>query len=374
MKGTFSRTISIIFLFILFSQAALFAQEKENPVIISDTLDLKTFGFLAYPYLFYSPETQFAFGAGGIVFFRTTTKTFIQPSKVVFSGYYTSNQQYYIGIKPEVYFPGEYEIFLLTNIIFSKEILKFYGLGNQTPEIDNASYEMDVFKIIVEAYKNNFLISGFQTGINFKYSNNEMIDKKDNPNLISGDVPGQNGGTTSGIGLGGFYDTRDNLFYPTKGGFYKFSFTAFNSFLGSDFNYARYILDLRRFISYADNIFAMQIYSELSTGTPPFFDTPALGGSVHMRGYFEGRYRDRQYITGQLEYRKILWWRIGGILFFSTGDVADRFRDFKLSTLKFSYGAGLRFVFDQSERINLRVDYGRGRGSDGIYFNIEEAF
>jgi len=187
-------------------------------------------------------------------------------------------------------------------------------------------------------------------------------------------VPGQDGGITSGIGLGGFFDTRDNLFFPTGGGYYKFSFTVFNSFFGSDFNYTRYILDLRRFISFAEDIFAMQIYSELSSGTPPFFDTPALGGSVHMRGYFEGRYRDRQYLTGQLEYRKILWWRIGGILFFSTGDVADRLRDFKLSTLKFSYGAGLRFVFDESERINLRVDYGRGKGSDGIYFNIEEAF
>ncbi len=365
----------ILFLFLIFfSNGVIFAQDKEKPIIKSDTLELKSFGFLAYPFIFYSPETQVAFGAGGIVFFRTTTRTFIQPSKVVFSGYYTSNKQYFIGITPEVYFPGEDNFFAKANIIFDKEILKFYGIGNQTPDIENADYEMDVFKLIVEVFKKKLFFSDFQTGINYRYSNNTMIDQKNNPNLISGDIPGSAGGRTAGLGLGGFVDTRDNLFYPSQGGYYKFSFTYFSQTFGSSFEYGRYILDLRRYYSKNDHILAAQIYSELSTGYPPFFDTPALGGAVHMRGYFEGRFRDRQYITGQLEYRKIFWWRIGGVAFISAGDVAGRIRDFTLNSIKFAYGFGLRFVFDEEERINVRVDYGRGKGTDGIYFNLEEAF
>jgi len=367
------RYIFLVLVAITLCRSGLLAQD-DKPVIKSDTLDLKSFGFLAYPYVFYSPETQLAFGAGGIVFFRTTTRTFIQPSKVVFSGYYTSNKQYYIGIMPEVYFPGDDEFFAKANIIFGKEILKFYGIGNQTPDINDADYEMDVFKLIVEVYKKKFLFDDLQTGFNYRYSNNDMIDQKNNPNLISGELPGSEGGRTAGFGLGGFFDSRDNLFYPARGAYYKFSFTYFNQAFGSDFEYGRYLFDIRRYYSKNDHILAAQIYGELTSGKPPFFDTPALGGSMRMRGYFEGRYRDLQYITGQIEYRKILWWRIGGIAFISTGDVADKIRDFRLKTFKVSYGFGLRFVFDEEERINIRVDYGRGKDTDGIYFNIEEAF
>jgi len=369
LRAFFSLVIGMIIL----CNSSLSAQD-EKPVMRSDTLNLKSFGFLAYPFVFYSPETEIAFGAGGIVFFRTTTRTFIQPSKVVFSGYYTSNKQYYIGITPEVYFPGKDTFFAKVNIVFSKEILKFYGIGNDSPEIENAGYEMDVFKLNAEVYKKNFIFSEVQTGINYNYSNNDMVDKKNNPNLVSETVPGHDGGRTAGFGLGSFFDSRDNLFYPAGGGYYKFSFTYFSPVFGSSFEYGRYILDIRRYYSKNDHILAVQIYGALSSGYPPFFDTPALGGSMHMRGYFEGRYRDRQYLTGQLEYRKIFWWRIGGIAFISAGDVADRVRDFTLGTFKISYGFGLRFVFDEEERINVRVDYGRGKGTDGIYFNIEEAF
>ncbi len=365
--------LAILMLFCLnVGQAA--AQDNEKPVIKSDTLDLKSFGFLAYPYVFYSPETEFAFGAGGIVFFRTTTRRFIQPSKVVFSGYYTSNNQYYVGITPEVYFPGQDQYFAKADIVFAKEILRFYGIGNKSPDIDSSGYEMDVFKLIAEVYRKNLLFDNFQTGLNYRYSSNRMIDKKGNPNLMDGAVRGSDGGRIAGFGFGGFYDSRDNLFYPSQGGYYKFSFTYFNPLFGSSFEYGRYILDVRQYMSENDHILAAQIYGELTTGYPPFFDTPALGGSVHMRGYFAGRYRDRQYVTGQLEYRNIFWWRVGGIVFISAGDVADRIMDFRLRSLKISYGVGLRFVFDESEKINIRVDYGRSKDSDGIYFNIEEAF
>ena len=43
--------------------------------------------------------------------------------------------------------------------------------------------------------------------------------------------------------------------------------------------------------------------------------------------------------------------------------------------MKYSYGLGLRFLFNKQQKINLRMDIGFGSdGSRGIYFGIQEAF
>jgi len=43
--------------------------------------------------------------------------------------------------------------------------------------------------------------------------------------------------------------------------------------------------------------------------------------------------------------------------------------------VKLSVGAGLRFLFNKEEKVNLRMDIGIGQnGNTGIYFGLEEAF
>ena len=79
-------------LLILLLPTRLFAQkETESDTVIADKI-----GWMAYPYAFYTPETQLAFGAGALIHFRTTTKEPVRPSKILLSGYYTINNQYYI--------------------------------------------------------------------------------------------------------------------------------------------------------------------------------------------------------------------------------------------------------------------------------------
>jgi hypothetical protein len=57
------------------------------------------------------------------------------------------------------------------------------------------------------------------------------------------------------------------------------------------------------------------------------------------------------------------------------GTVAPSPEKFQAKEMKFSYGAGLRFLFNEQEMVNLRMDFGITReGDTGIYFGIEEAF
>ena len=95
---------------------------------------------------------------------------------------------------------------------------------------------------------------------------------------------------------------------------------------------------------------------------------------LQARGYFEGKYRDKNAALLQAEYRSPFLWRFGLVAFGGYGAAFDSYSTFKAQYLRFNYGAGLRLQLDQKQKINIRIDYGRGYQSSGFYFTIGEAF
>jgi outer membrane protein assembly factor BamA len=116
----------------------------------------------------------------------------------------------------------------------------------------------------------------------------------------------------------------------------------------------------------------------LNTGNVPLRNLAALGGSDIMRGYYAGRYRDKNMTAMQAEYRSPIWWRIGFVLFGGFGEVFNTIKPKNIITpkgwLKYSLGGGLRFSIRKNERLNLRMDYGIGYRSAGFYFTVAESF
>ena len=77
--------------------------------------------------------------------------------------------------------------------------------------------------------------------------------------------------------------------------------------IGSDFEFQDYLVDLRRYYKISDDLLlTVKLYGNFSGGDPPFYEMPRLGGSITMRGYFEGRFRNRNYLTAQAEFKPIL--------------------------------------------------------------------
>jgi hypothetical protein len=369
--------IFIVFFISFISIQFAFAQDQDEAKIESgDTLiTAKKFGIVGYPIAFYSPETNLAGGLGGMMYFRMGESTRIRPSKILLSAWYTLNNQYYIKIAPQIYFPSAGQDLLDMRFIYSKEIGKFYGIGNDAQEIDNPEFTMNSLRLYAEFGMTHIVSEDIQTGIIFDFFPNDLVDKQSNPFLQDDAIPGSSGGTVSGLGLLMVWDKRENIFFPSNHFYHKLRLQFFGSYLSSDFTYTRFVSDLRFYTSPAEShILAFQIYADITDGTIPFFRLPALGGDQRMRGYFTGRYRDRLYLTSQVEYRKIVWWRVGVAAFVGAGDVANKFSQFNTRTIKYSYGFGLRFVFNQDESINLRMDLGFGKNTSGVYFALEEAF
>lgn len=340
-----------------------------------DSNEVNKIEYAYYPMAFYTPETEFAFGAGGMIYTRLGMEKYLFPSKIEFSGYYTTNDQVSLSVIPKLYFGGSAKVTSQSEFIYGKEVSKFYGIGNQTIEIENPEYEIVNFRAYTEIGFEPPIIEKLNVGLIYEFTTNKILNKRENKELIDNNVLGSDKGNTSGFGIAFTYDNRNNVFYPTENGFIKARMIFMDDLWGSDFDYSRMIFDFRRYYDLgSSHIIAAQVYLESTSGDVPFFKLPALGGAQRMRGYFLGRYRDESYLTWQLEFRKMIAWRLGAVAFVGMGDVANKLSQFNLSQFKYSYGFGFRYAFDEKENLNIRMDIGFGRNTTGVYFALEEAF
>jgi outer membrane protein assembly factor BamA len=213
-------------------------------------------------------------------------------------------------------------------------------------------------------------------GFQYFFDTTKLTEVEDGRLLESPDTPGSAGGKVSGFGYFMTYDSRDSIFYSTSGSFHQFSITSFGRALGSDFAFNRVYLELRRYFRFSfAHCLAFQTRFLVQTGDPPFWRMGLLGGQEIMRGYYLGRYRDKDMIALQAEYRWApVFWRFGLVAFAGLGDVAATFGGFDVGRFKYTYGLGLRFVIDSQQRLNLRLDFGFGKDTSGVYFTAGEAF
>jgi len=189
-------------------------------------------------------------------------------------------------------------------------------------------------------------------------------------------VSGRYGSLVSGLGLVALWDGRDNTFSPTKGFYFSYYINNFTKTLGSEFNFVSHAVDIRKYYTVAeDQVLAIQFVLNSNVGTVPVRSMSNIGNNSIMRGYYEGRYTDNNFMAAQVEHRFHLKGSFGMVVFAAAGRVAVKAADlFMLEGLKPSLGTGLRYAIDKKEKLNLRLDVGFGRHSSGVYFNITEAF
>lgn len=250
---------------------------------------------------------------------------------------------------------------------------KTWGIGNHSQEIDEESYDYKQFFVnpqMMHRIAGNLYIGAsyeFQRIQDFKYKTGGVIERQN--------ISGKNGGVTSGFGLLLTWDTRNNAYSPNHGFFSELNFTSFDNEIGSDFSFTSLSLDVRKFIPWRINsVLALQGVFKLCQGDIPIRNLSMLGGTEMMRGYYKGRFTDKGLATLQAEWRQYLFWRLGVVGFASVGEVAPDISGFSLPGLHYAYGCGLRILVKEREKVNLRIDYGWGKGSSGLYVMIKEAF
>lgn len=330
---------------------------------------------IAAPIIFYTPETRLAFGAAGSLVFRLAgCDKETRPSAISSVFIYTQEKQFQAQLNTKLYLKNnDYRLEL--EVKADKYPNKFYGIGGNTLEENEELYTSKSTNLFFSLQKR--LAKGFNAGILFHLNRWDIVETEAAGLLSSGLITGSSEGTMSGVGVLVNRDTRDSLYFPVKGDFFTLEARFYPKFLGSTFGFNTFTIDLRKYFPvFSDHVVAFQSLLKVQGGDVPFLHLARMGGQYTMRGYYDGRFRDKNLLVFQAEYRMPIFWRFGVVGFAGLGNVAPKFSQLtsSLDQMKSSYGFGIRFLFDKKEKIWLRFDLAFGEGVSGFYFSIFEAF
>jgi hypothetical protein len=340
----------------------------------------KKSSFVLLPVLSSAPETGLEVGGAGLLSFYTDTIGHITRVSNVFAyATITTKGQNRLSLT-STYWTPQNNVHYTAAISYANFPSDFYGIGNNTRKTDADVVDEKRFKISFngERLLAKNLYAGYVVGgFNYTESDNNLTGIFN----TSQNIQGKSGGASVYIGPSFIYDSRNNNTYTTKGliisAYYNImqGILSNNNYQGGFFNleYSQFFLLNKKLVLGLD----IQEQS-LTGGQSPFYLLPALGSDEMMRGYYNGRYRDRNFIAGQTELRYRLSDRIGIVGFLGTGEVFHS--AFSFPQLKPDIGGGLRYFFDIEKGLSVRLDYGVGQRptgeerESGFYIGLGQAF
>lgn len=332
------------------------------------------------PVITFEPSTSLGIGIGSKFLFKfrgsgEETRT----SNIPLSVLYTLNNQFIFGSGYNVFFNQE-KWLLKGNLGFSKFPVSYFGIGNTTREGDAVDIAFDNF--LVEPLMLKKIAKGVFLGGGFRYnviSNARLEESEDSP-MGEESLQDSLGSTSAGLEVALTVDTRDNVLNASDGIFLEFTHGFYDDVLGGTNEFMLTKLNYRHYFKLweqREDILAFEFFTRFSWQDTPVLELSSLGGPELLRGFQEGRYRDRHTVYTQIEYRWQALERIGFVFFGGAGDVLNNVERVRFKDLKYNAGIGLRLKIVKSENLNIRFDYGFGLGpsrDNNFYLGIAEAF
>jgi Omp85 superfamily domain len=172
-------------------------------------------------------------------------------------------------------------------------------------------------------------------------------------------------------------DGRPSPGYARRGGFYGVTFHDFTEpdhvfgFKQVDYEAIQHIPLLREawVLSFRGLV---QTTTAKSNEQVPFFMLPSAGGGSDLRGFSSWRFRDRNSLLLQGEWRIMVNRFVDTAVFFDAGKVTAHRSDLNLDDLKTDAGFGFRFHGPLATP--LRVDFAKGNEGLAIVFGASAVF
>jgi len=327
---------------------------------------------LALPIVFYSPDTRWGFGASGIVTFQTDREHPGKRSSITFGGAYTQLKQILFYAPFQLYFKED-QWWLYGELGYYRYVYNFFGIGNEAPPDYLEKYDATYPRLRLSALRK--IGAHSYLGLRYAYDDFKIALRDSTGLLATESITGADDGRVSGLGVVYNFDTRDQLFFPSKGWLIEASAYLEDGYTGSDFAYTRFSVDAAYYLPVLKkHVLAINFAGALLNGDAPFHQLASLGGTRRLRGYFDGRFRDKRMLLLQSEYRLPVFWRFGVAAFGGVGWVGHGGEAIHSEHLRWNAGAGLRFALDRRQKINARLDYGFGKNESGFYLTVGEAF
>jgi outer membrane protein assembly factor BamA len=258
-----------------------------------------------------------------------------------------------------------------------------YGLGGNTSTDSGNLISNDQIRIYVNANRRvkNYFYIGLGYNLDYFYHIHENWMQTTQSDFKKYGIGAGSSSTTSGLGPNFVYDSRANVNNPINGFYSLLSFRLNPAFLGSTYNWTSIYFDNRKYIPLSDHWHSVLAFWAVYWGTfgnVPYLDLPTTAGDVNEkigRGYIRWRYRGKQMLYGEAEYRFDITANgfLGGVVFTNLESFAQP------ETNNFSYllpavGTGLRVKFNKKSNVNMALDFAVGKNSFDWHLSLGEFF
>ncbi len=343
---------------------------------LNDSVDAGKPKFLLYPVVAYSPETSLELGFSGLYLYNAKGDYINNRlSEIQVFTFYTLKQQYGAWFDHFIYGDRD-NWFFLGRLRFQRFPLFYYGLGPEARKEDetvlNADYTLIKERVLRKVATDLFV------GLEIDYQrlyNVSFADEGEHPHTM---IRGADGTSNLGLGVGIVFDNRKNALNVRQGAFAELAYIHYDNVWGSEYGFNTVQADLRLFKTIRQNqVLAFQAIGSSMRGDVPFNQYAQLGGDSHGRGYYTGRFRDKNYFSSQVEYRWLPFRgskRFGGVAFASIGTVAPEASMLAEKQWHPAAGLGLRFLVFPKKDIFIRADFALTPEGNGIYLYTGEAF
>lgn len=249
------------------------------------------------------------------------------------------------------------------------------SFGRQTGE-----YTRDY--LTLESRKDTYKFDPDENSENgFRYDKNGAGTGPDNHNpngshnFRAENYIGNNFGRINSITWQKVYDSRDNIYDPTRGR--RISYTAqwAGHGLGGDFDFYKFTAETRMYKKLgAKNVLAFRARGGFIQGDAPYSQLFTLGGADSLRGYEDDQFRGKYMYNATLEFRFPIVKKVSGVLFTDIGDAWDApnvtwYNSKK--TFNYGVGAGVRVTTPIGP---VKLDYGVGKHKNKFHFSFGTQF
>ena len=318
----------------------------------------------------YASDTKFGLGMVAAGLYRSDPNdTLLPPSNVSLFGDVSTVGFYMLCVRGNHIAPrGRYRIDY--RLYFYSFPSDFWGIGYEMGDNDDNKSDMKRWQAQAEAAFLFRVADNFYVGpmASYDYVIGKHIER---PELLNG-MDHHTWNVVAGVSL--VYDNRDNLTNPHRGIYLNLKQMFRPEFMGNDYAFSttHFRFDAYQRLS-KGTILAEDFGANLNFGNPSWGMMAELGGTSSMRGYYEGRYRDKHSLEASVELRQHVWKRNGIVVWAGAGTVFPKFSALRSRQILPNAGVGYRWEFKKN--VNVRLDYGFGKsGQSGFLFNINEAF
>ena len=227
---------------------------------------------------------------------------------------------------------------------------------------DSSGYRYDTDDVSnTTGYGNDWDNRNPDTGANWKFASNNYVKN--------------NFGRINSITWQKVYDSRDNIYDPTRGR--RISYTAqwAGHGLGGDFDFYKFTAEARMYKKLgAKNVLAFRARGGFIQGDAPYSQLFTLGGADSLRGYEDDQFRGKYMYNATLEFRFPIVKKVSGVLFTDIGDAWDApnvtwYNSKK--TFNYGVGAGVRITTPIGP---VKLDYGVGKHKNKFHFSFGTQF